>query len=117
MSCFDSFGNIVCDGKEGSISLYKIAKTEFLCDDTGSSLVLKEEHIKFSEFIKDDGTLGSHCKSTIKSLSISAKDEVTLDRNLRAPGMKVYVLAPLWTIIATRNINLNGLEHPKGPSK
>lgn len=115
MSCFNSYGNILCDGKERGLSLYKIAKTEFLCDDTGSSLVLKGQHIKFSEFIKDDGKLGFHCNSPIKSLSILATDEVTIDRNLRAPGMKVYVLAPLWTIIGSRKINLNGLEHPKGP--
>lgn len=95
MSCFNLFGPIFSDGKERSISLYKIAKTEYLCDDNGSSLILKREHIKFNEFIQDYKKLGSHCNnSTINSQSILATNEVTFDRNLGAPRMNVYVLAP-----------------------
>lgn len=114
--CLNSFINI-CSGNEISTSVTE--KTKLDCKENGKSLVIKGDQIKFSEFT---GTLNHICPE-MKSLSILATTMVTIDVNLRAPGLgRMFVSAPTWNIINTRKIDLDGAEHtvihpPTQPNK
>lgn len=114
--CLNSFRNI-CSGNE--ISTRVTEKTKLDCKENGKSLVIKGDQIKFSEFT---GKLEQICPK-MKSLSILATTMVTIDVNLRAPGLgRMFVSAPTWNIINTRKIDLDGEEYtvihpPPQPNK
>lgn len=114
--CLNSFRNI-CSGNEISTSVTE--KTKLDCKENGKSLVIKGDQIKFSEFT---GTLKHICPQ-MESLSILATTMVTIDVNLRAPGLgRMFVSAPTWNIINTKKIDLDGEEYtvinpPPQPNK
>lgn len=116
MSCLYSFGNI-CDGKEAITSLAEYAGTKFDCVKVKNGLVITGEHIKFSEFTKDDGELKDLCTnlktSDITSLSVFATKSVTIDHDFRMAGIEMYVFAPVWEVISSRKIQVDGQEPPE----
>lgn len=107
--CFNLFRNI-CEGKEASPSLNENVKTQFHCDKTEKRFTIKGNQIKFSEFVQDDGNLKNLCPD-MKSLIITATTSITVDVNLRATGLNMFVFAPTWIVIGSRKIDLDGSKN------
>jgi hypothetical protein len=78
---------------------------EYSCDDQ-SKLVVKDNIIELSKVKME---LFSKCP-LFKELFVFATQTVFIDESLEEPEKNVYIVAPVWKIVGTRKINLQGNE-------
>jgi ABC-type Fe3+/spermidine/putrescine transport system ATPase subunit len=80
---------------------------EKLCSNS-DSLVIRGSHVKFSDFVDDNGKIIGPCK--FLSVNIFALNTIFIDKDItKLEGKKqINIIAPKWEIIGPRRIELDG---------
>jgi hypothetical protein len=84
-----------------------LISTEVICNNS-NELVVTGNYVKMSDITKNEHKL---CPN-YSVLKILAHDTIYFDTDLLKRGKKltVYIIAPIWNVIGTRLINLDGLD-------